>query len=315
MSAKNNLGALPLTGFLPALKVSVLTPAAPAVSQEKGARDAVRINLLTPGDETEVTSFLSARPLHTVTMASFIRDNGLMNPLNRGRFYACRDSSGRLEGVALVGHTVLFESRSDAATEAFAHLARECRQLHLMMAEHERAKSFWGFYAPRGEEPRLLRHVYLLEQRSAQEGYEPVPDLRPATLDDLETVMIIQAEMIHEESGVNPMETDLLGFRIRCLRRIEQGRVWVLMKEDGRPVFKADVIAETPETVYIEGVYVSPQERRKGYGQRCLAHMSGQLLKRSRSLTLFVERENTDAQSFYGNSGFEFNSHYNILYF
>ena len=60
-------------------------------------------------DECEVLAFLLERPVHTVVMAGLIRDNGLESPFNRGTFYACRDSAGRLEGVALVGHATFVE--------------------------------------------------------------------------------------------------------------------------------------------------------------------------------------------------------------
>ena len=64
-------------------------------------------------DRTEVLAFLRIRPVHTVVMASFINDNGLESDLNRGAFFAYRDEAGKLEGVALLGHTTLIEARSD----------------------------------------------------------------------------------------------------------------------------------------------------------------------------------------------------------
>jgi predicted GNAT family acetyltransferase len=36
--------------------------------------------------------------------------------------------------------------------------------------------------------------------------------------------------------------------------------VWVIVK-DQRLIFKADIQAETPEVIYLEGVYVSPKAR------------------------------------------------------
>src|SRR5215208_6363229 len=64
-------------------------------------------------DKNEVLAFLEERPVHTVAMAGFIRDNGLVSPLNRGTFYGCRNSEGRLEGVALIGHATLIDARTD----------------------------------------------------------------------------------------------------------------------------------------------------------------------------------------------------------
>ena len=78
------------------------------------------ISSLSRGDEDEVLTALSAPSLTNVIMSGFVRDNGLVNDLNRGRFYACRNEQSELEGVALIGHSILFEAFSDNAIRAFA---------------------------------------------------------------------------------------------------------------------------------------------------------------------------------------------------
>ena len=65
-------------------------------------------------EQDEVLDFLAERPVHTVFMASIIRDHGLVSPLHRGSFFACRNDNGSLEGVALIGHATLVEVRTDA---------------------------------------------------------------------------------------------------------------------------------------------------------------------------------------------------------
>ncbi len=50
------------------------------------APNSCTISELNNGDEAEVLEFLAANPLHTVFMASQIRDNGLASPNNRGSF-------------------------------------------------------------------------------------------------------------------------------------------------------------------------------------------------------------------------------------
>ncbi len=45
-----------------------------------------RIQLLTEAERQEVLAFLKVRPVHTVVMTSFIRDNGLESENNRGKF-------------------------------------------------------------------------------------------------------------------------------------------------------------------------------------------------------------------------------------
>ena len=90
---------------------------------------------LTGDDEREVLGFLAERPIHTVFMASLIRDNGLESPLNRGSFYGCRDSDGNLEGVALIGHATLVEARSESSLKALARVAQTCNSAHLIRGE------------------------------------------------------------------------------------------------------------------------------------------------------------------------------------
>ena len=105
------------------------------------------VELLTAENEVEVLAFLSQRPIHTVAMKSFIHDNGLVSPLNRGSFYGCRDINGHLEGVALVGHATLMETVSDRACKLSLTVARECSFTHMIMGEQERIAEFWTSYS------------------------------------------------------------------------------------------------------------------------------------------------------------------------
>src|SRR5438552_9482731 len=71
-------------------------------------------------ETNEVLAFLSERPIHTVCMVGMIRDNGLTSEHNRGTFYGCRNSEGRLEGVALIGHATLIDTRTRGASRELA---------------------------------------------------------------------------------------------------------------------------------------------------------------------------------------------------
>lgn len=313
LSLKSGFESVPATPSETAGESASLLSSAGTSSVPGGS---LRVAPLKCGEQAEVLTFLSARPLHNVALASLVLDNGLENFLNRGKFYACRDAGGRLEGVALIGHTVLFDARTDEAVEAFASVARDCQRKYLLMGEAERVERFWHFYAGHSGGPRFARRVSLLERREIPEGAgAPVTGLRPARLEDLDFVMTIQAEMAEEESGTNPLESDRLGFRVRCARRVERGRAWVYVL-DSRPVFKAEVIAETPEAAYVEGVYVSPDVRGRGLGSRCLAQMCRALLRGgTKAVCLFVDERNERALHFYESAGFTSASGYLIYYF
>jgi len=273
----------------------------------------VMIERLTSKQANEVLAFLSQRPIHTVCLAGFVRDNGLESPLNRGSFYGYRNEAGELEGVALIGHATLLETRTDRALEAFAQKAQQCRNAFMIMGEQERVAEFWAYYSAEGQQMRLACRELLLAKNEPAELCQEVLGLRLATLDDLELTMPVHAVMAEAESGINPLETDPEGFRKRCARRIEQGRTWVLMK-DGVLVFKADIQSETPDITYLEGVWVNPQLRGRDIGLTCLKQLEQTLLEHTSSVCLLVNEQNQEAQTFYRRAGYSLHAHYDTIF-
>jgi uncharacterized protein len=263
--------------------------------------------------ETEVLDFLAGRPAQAVIMSGLIRDNGFESPFNRGTFHACRDEAGRLEGVALVGHAVYVAADTPSSLRAFAGVAQGQHNAHMILGEQEMVGRFWSHYSTAGQPPRLFCRELLFEQRFPVPAREPVAGLRLATLDDLMLVMPVHAAMAYEESGVNPIDVDLNGFRMRCARRIEHGRVWVLV-EDGNLLFKADIASDTPECVYLEGVYVEPASRQQGHGLRCLTQLGCGLLERTKTVSALVNEQNLAAQALFQKAGYKLRGLYDTVF-
>lgn len=268
----------------------------------QGWKDGLQTVALTADDREAVLKFLAERPIHTVAMAGFIRDNGIISDLNRGAFYGCRDMSGRLEAVALIGHAILMDARTDRAVRALAELAKENIRTHMIMAEEERATSFLKYY---GDGAQLLSRAsrqVLLELRWPMQD-QPVDGLRLGTLNDIDLVVPVHAQMSFDESGVDPLATDGSGFIARCARRLQLGRTFVLV-EDGKLLFKADVIAETPEAAYLEGVWAIPEISGSGCARNCLTQLATILLTRTKTICLLSNIENERALAFYAKAGF-----------
>lgn len=288
------------------------TSTLPSVSESE-LPAVVKVERLVNSDEAEVLEFLSQRPIHTVAMMSLIYDNGIVSPFNRGTFYGCRDLNGQLEGVALVGHATLMETVSDRALAALAQVARECPNTHMIMGEKERVADFWIHYADAGRRQRLACREWLFELSWPIEARERVAELRPARVEELELVMPVQAELAFAESGVNPLEVDPQGFRKRCLRRIEQGRTWVVV-ENGALIFKADVVSKTPEVNYLEGIWLREDRRDKNAGTRFMSDLMRRLLEDTKSICLLVNETNMWAQGFYRKCGFNFRATYETIF-
>jgi GNAT superfamily N-acetyltransferase len=273
----------------------------------------VMTHRLTAGNQAEVLSFLSERPLHTTVMTGLISDNGIESTLNRGCFYGCRGPSGNLEGVALIGHAILMETGSDEALAEFARVAQTLERSRMIMGEHDMIRRFWEFYCYAGQPLRHRCTEVLWELNESPPNLASLPELRRAKLDDLWLISPIHAALAMQESGINPLDADRHGFEMRCRRRIGQERVWVVT--EGREViFKADVISESPNTIYVEGVYVHPERRGRGYGSRCMAEMSRHFLRRSKSITVLVNEERHAAQRFFRKLGFISRATYDTIF-
>lgn len=278
-----------------------------------GMANGLTTHRLTNDNQAEVLEFLRERPLRTAVMRGLITDNGIKSTLNRGSFYGCRDTAGAIQGVALIGHAIFLDSRCDKALEALARLAQGFNGAHMIMGEQKMVERFWASYAEGGQLLRHLGREVLLELNQAPLKLTTVAGLRLADSNDLSLIVPAHAAMAREESGINPLDKDPEGFRIRCRRRIEQGRTWVLI-EDGELIFKADIIVDTPEVIYVEGVCVHPERRRRGIGSGCVAQLSEQLLQRARSISLLVNEQRRSAIRFFQNLRFEARGSYDTVF-
>ncbi len=247
----------------------------------------------------EVASFLARRAIHTFGLAGLLQRNGLSSPLNRGTVYLCRNARKHLLGVALIGYFTLFETLSEDVIEAFALLARAQHTVRRVIGEADKVDIFWRHYSVQQALSSKSFQLFHLNQPIFHE--EPV-SLRKATIADLDMVARAHAQMFLEERGENPLESEPAAFRERCAKRISQGQTLVAAK--GNEIrFKAEVMAETPQVTYLEGIWVAPGARRQGYGSQCFAYLSQIYLARSAALCILADKDNTAALSFYEKAG------------
>ena len=278
-----------------------------------GSRDASADPLSTDHQE-EVLAFLQQRPRHCSYLTGLIQDNGITNPLNRGEFYAHRNNLSQIEGVALVGHATIIEATNNESLESLAGVAQTCKTTHLVMCEERWADRLWEYYSTMGSAIRCEHRELLFELRwPPTVSHNNQQQLRLATVEDIEMLIPVHAGMAYEESGVDPRDVDYVGFVDRYKRRISQGRTWVFT-QNGELIFKADVITETAQTSYVEGVWVNPKMRASGHGQAFMAQLAGMLLWRSPSISLLVNSKNNKAQSFYKRCGYRVRGEYKTVF-
>jgi GNAT superfamily N-acetyltransferase len=269
---------------------------------------------LTEDDLAEAFDFLTAPQLNSVIMYGFLADNGLSVKLNRGEYYGFRNSAGELEGLALIGHSTVFDTRSDAATEAFARLARRSvTPINMIMAANNQADGFFDVYSEGMYQPRKRCIELAFETRFPFTVPKCPHNVRLARPSEIDEISRAQAELAFIESGINPLAIDAEGFRRRVMRRIEMGRIYVVV-ENGKLIFKADLMAATDEAAYVEGVYVAPDERGRGTGSACLSTVCMDLLRSSSSVHLLSNVELAGAHSCFVRAGFKQTGRYTTLF-
>jgi RimJ/RimL family protein N-acetyltransferase len=248
----------------------------------------------------QVLEFCAEDPVERVFLEDIAR-RGL------GRFHAL--GRRRLTALCHVGANVV---PSGAGCAAFAEATLRTRA-RMMIGEESAVSELWEAARdsmPRPREDRPGQPVYVIEK-------PPGPGdtgLRPATMDDLEELVVACAATHLEEIGIDPLQRDPEGFRWRTRAQIEEGRSWI-WKEDGVIRFKAEASAWTPASVQLQQVWVDPAARNRGYAKRGMRDLCRILLARTPVVCLFVRPENDPALKVYEGIGMRRTISYRSLIF
>jgi RimJ/RimL family protein N-acetyltransferase len=225
-----------------------------------------------------------------------------------GRFTAFADGS-RLGALCHVGANVVPSGRDCGRFAAAAARGRA----RMIIGDEESVDELWRDLAPRMPPPRDDRPgqpVYAISDlpASGETG------LRPARERDFELLLPACAAAHEEEIGVDPLARDPDGFRWRTRSQIEEGRSWIWAEGD-TILFKAEASAWTPSAVQVQQVWVDPDVRGQGYGQRGMRDLCRLLLEHVPTVCLFVRPENTPAIRLYETIGMQRHGAYRSLIF
>lgn len=266
---------------------------------------------LNDADRESAVTLLECDALHTIPMLGMIADYGMSHPSLRGRFFGYFENQ-QLAGVALLGHAIMIYALPEAEESAWEYFARTAAEIrakgHLVFGPRPQVEVFYKHLAAHGREKRLTS-VHQWCVATAPRLPLQSMQLRRANLDELESLAIAQAEMIYESSGVDPRQSDSDGFLRRTAERIERKRTWVRLA-DGKVIFKVEIVSETAELAYLEGVWTHPDWRNRGIARSCMNEVVHRLLQHRKAICLTVSPEETAACRLYKSVGFDHLSDY-----
>lgn len=268
-------------------------------------------------DETgEVLAYLGRDPIESVFLRGLILRTGLALGRRHGCFVAYRDQAGRLGGILLMSTLVVpFVTKSEAVPALAETLASSPYPLRNIVGRRETVEALWDAMQPWRSRPRLYRRsqpVYVMTRGTL--CHFLAPQVRRASLSDLDLLIQSGAAMMIEEVEENPLATRPDLYRSFVRDRILRGDEFLWTDEQGL-CFKCNLSSRTPEVAQIEGVYTPPARRRQSLATRGLSEVCHRLLGETPCLSLYVNDFNGAAIALYERLGFERTFEYQSIFF
>jgi predicted GNAT family acetyltransferase len=236
-----------------------------------GVLRSAHARVLDAGDEDAVRDLLATDPVGSCMLAGRIETHGTA-PSALGAPLWGLYSGRRLDAVCLAGANLVPFARpgseQDAAT-AFADRARRAgRRCSTVVGPAAAVLPLWELLAPSWGAAREVRARQPLLAIEGPPTVPVEPRVRPVQVGELDVLLPAAIAMFTEEVGVSPTRVDggaAYRARVAELVRAGQSLAWI---EDGQVLFKADVGAVSRSACQLQGVWVAPQFRGQGIGQR-----------------------------------------------
>jgi uncharacterized protein len=211
--------------------------------------------------------------------------------------------------IVLASDRAVSEEITDTAVSLIAdRILTRMLPVRAIISPDHLVESLWRELRLRIDPPTVVRMnqpVYAITPGELSDA-DHLTDLHAArysTLRDFERLVPACAAMHKEEVGIDPLERDATGYRDRIRELIEKKRS-VVRTVENVIASKCEYSAVTPAAVQLMGVWTDPRLRRRGLSRELLSEVCGHLLRRGRSVTLFVNDFNLPAIRLYESLGF-----------
>jgi predicted GNAT family acetyltransferase len=262
--------------------------------------------VLADRDVDDVLALLHQDPVANVFVISRVEACGL-NPGRLGGEMWGYSSDGRLVGVCHAGANLVPAGAGDGAVRAFADRARrQGRRCSSIVGPADLVRPLWSLLAAAWRPARDVRdHQPLMAASALAEDVRADPAVRRVRMEELDTLLPACVAMFTEEVGVSPLANG--GgplYRARVAELVGLGRAFARI-EGGRVVFKAEIGAATRNACQVQGVWVDPPLRGRGFGTAGMASVLAEALRSvAPTASLYVNAFNEPAVRAYRRVGF-----------
>jgi RimJ/RimL family protein N-acetyltransferase len=215
--------------------------------------------------------------------------------------------NGELVGLAGLRPSVVLDAEvREEAIEAFVPLL-DSLAVGLVKSPVGAVDLLWKRLSRRRRRQVLVDRIETAYALKAQAGrlQEPRPGemVRPASVDDLEPLVIAARESLREEQRPDPFAGDARAFRRWVKGRVGRARV---VEVDGDVRFAGYADVRRPEGWLLQGIYTWPEMRRRGYARAGVSELCREAFAAGADhVQLAVVEGNEAGRRLYESLGFE----------
>ncbi|MFB7476614.1 GNAT family N-acetyltransferase [Kitasatospora sp. NPDC056184] len=278
-------------------------------SSFQAARALATTRVLEPPDLADALAVLHRDPVANAFVATRVEAVGLDPWRLGGEMWGWYDEQGELDALCYAGANLVLVDAGPQAVQAFAERARrQGRRCSSIVGPAGPTAALWALLERSWGPAREVRgHQPLMSASVPSAEIEPDPLVRRVRRGEIDTLMPACVAMFTEEVGVSPLAGDGgLLYQARVAELVSTGRSFARFGEDGQVVFKAEVGAVTAGACQIQGVWVAPEHRGRGFSETGMAAVLEIALREvAPVVSLYVNDYNLRARAAYRRVGFQ----------
>ncbi|CAM3008537.1 GNAT family N-acetyltransferase [Skermania piniformis] len=253
-------------------------------------------------DADRVLRALEIDPVAGCMVAARVQEYGLESRQMYGELWS---RGGPEESLCFSGANLVPLRGGYGDIRAFADRAvRQPRMCSSVVGRRELALPLWELLADEWGPARELRDEQPLLALRRPALVAPDADVRQVRTSELDRYLEAAVAMFIEEVGVDPRAGDGgRAYRRRVAGLIAAGRAWARF-DRGEVVFKAEIGSVSTTVGQIQGVWVNPQRRGRGFGTAGAAAVANTVVASGRTASLYVNSFNAGARWVYHRVGF-----------
>lgn len=254
----------------------------------------------------DIRSFCLRSPVEAALLGEHVE------ALGRYAFYGdqlwCLVDGGRLEGLCWTGGNVVPYRLPPGGAELVADRLRTRRRRYSsIVGPAEDVLGLWALLEGSAPPPRDVRADQPSLTITGAPLVAPNPQVRLSDRADLDVLLRACVAMFTEEVGYSPLDSGS-GYERRVRSLVESGRSlsWVADTDYGREViFKAELGTVALGVTQVQGVWVNPRYRGRGYAAAGMAAVVEYAQRHvAPVVSLYVNAYNTPALAVYRKVGF-----------